>query len=1036
MPSDYLFRGDLTELDPDVAELIRHETARQQRKLIMIPSESTIPQAVQEAVGSPFMNIYAEGYPLDSTRTMSQAEILDYHQRLPEYRRLGDNRYYEGTEYADVLEALTRRRVAELFATEYASADQLFVNVQPLSGAPANSAVYTALIKPGDTIMSMNLAWGGHLSHGAAANRTGKIFNIVAHGINNETENLDYDAMMQLALEHKPQIVIGGYSSFPLAPDWQKYREIADAVGAYLLADVAHFAGLIAAGVYPSPVGIADIVTFTTHKTLQGPRGAVIITHRADLSAKLDKGVFPGEQGGPHMNQIAGLAVALRLANTPQFRTLQQETIVNARRLAERLQARGLRVVYKGTDSHMVVVDVRGLQGADGTALSGVMAARLLDAVGVVCNFQTIPGDASALRPSGIRLGLPWITQRGFDQEKVDALADIIGDVLTQALPYTTSAAGKKQYRAKLAFEMLHQAAERVRVLVDHIGIDTDVTEDGYPHFAVSGDSHANSAYTLDIRGDQATAFLDAALTSEVTALINGAEQPTHLLKVDGSVLASGVLEQLSSHQYHLHLTGHADVAAAWLRALSDGFALADRHDVSVTLPGPVDVREAGTLRSGLKVASDAGYAKKGYFIGQNGEHYAQRDDTALPAFVWQEPTDRPLLTTPLTALHRELGAKMAPFAGYEMPLWYSSVGSEHQAVRQRSGLFDVAHMGVFHAEGLDAANFLNTVTTNDVSKLKIGSSHYTFLLDPSGQPLDDLMIYRMGEYDYFIVVNASNNDKNWAWLNAVRDGQVLIDPAYPARRTPYTDFNLRDLRADSSGQDRRVDIALQGPLSQNLLLSLGGNDNDLALVRSLPWAGITRVTLGGFDLILSRTGYTGERIAYEMFPHPDQAEALCRRLIELGAVPCGLASRDSLRIEAGLPLYGHELSGELGLGPADTGMGSYVKLSKPFFVGKHAAQQHEARRSQEVIRFRMSHKPSRPAHPGDSIVSASGEAIGIVTSCSVDSEGYQLGLALVKDGKRKVGNALGIFSGSAAGRAKPTPEEATIISRFPQRKA
>jgi glycine hydroxymethyltransferase len=279
MPTDYLFRGDLAELDPDVAELIRHETARQQRKLIMIPSESTIPQAVQQAVGSPFMNIYAEGYPLESTRTMSQQQLLDYHQRLPEYRRLGDNRYYQGTDYANVLESLTRRRAAELFANERVSADQLYVNVQPLSGAPANNAVYTALLKPGDTIMSMNLAWGGHLSHGAPANRAGKIFNVVTYGIHPETEHLDYEAMMALALEHRPKIVIGGYSSFPLAPDWQKYREIADAVGAYLLADVAHFAGLIAAGAYPSPVGIADIVTFTTHKTLQGPRGAVIITH-------------------------------------------------------------------------------------------------------------------------------------------------------------------------------------------------------------------------------------------------------------------------------------------------------------------------------------------------------------------------------------------------------------------------------------------------------------------------------------------------------------------------------------------------------------------------------------------------------------------------------------------------------------------------------------------------------------------------------------------------------------------------------------
>ncbi|MFQ3647058.1 MAG: glycine cleavage system aminomethyltransferase GcvT [Anaerolinea sp.] len=1035
MPTDYLFRGDLSELDPDIAELIRHETARQQRKLIMIPSESTIPQAVQEAVGSPFMNIYAEGYPLEATRTMSQQQLLDYHQRLPEYRRLGDNRYYEGTEYANVLESLTRRRAAELFANERVSADQLFVNVQPLSGAPANSAVYTALLKPGDTILSMNLAWGGHLSHGAPANRTGKFFNIVAYGIDPETENLDYEAMMKLALEHQPKIVIGGYSSFPLAPDWHKYREIADAVGAYLLADVAHFAGLIAAGAYPSPVGIADIVTFTTHKTLQGPRGAIILTHRADLSAKLDKGVFPGEQGGPHMNQIAGLAVALRLATTEQFRALQHQTVANARRLAQRLQARGLRVVYKGTDSHMCVVDVRSIKGRDGTALGGVAAAKLLDLVGVVCNFQTIPGDTSALRPSGIRLGLPWITQRGCSEPHIDELADIIADVLTQAIPYTTSAAGKKEFRAKIPFDALQKATVAVRHLVGRIGIDTEVVEDRYPHFYDISDPYPSGWYTFDVRGDKAAEFLHIALTSDVRSLADGAQQPTRLLEPDGRIMATGVVERVASDHFKLHISENTARVAAWLRALSDGYALADLHDVSVTLPGPVDVADCGTSAA-RQVDEAAVIAPKTYFIGQNGEHFSEYQGIPLPEFTWDEPTDAPLRTTPLTELHRALGAKMAPFAGYEMPLWYDSVTSEHLAVRQRAGVFDVTHMGVFHAQGAHAAEFLHAVTANDVLKLKVGSSHYTFFLDVDGKPLDDLLIYRLGVDEFFIVVNASNNDKNWAWLNAIKEGRVMIDRAYPGRRLPWTDFTLRDLRAEASGAARRVDIALQGPQSLAVLQALGGAEDDLARVQALPWAGITRATLGGFDLIVSRTGYTGERVAYELFPHPDHAVALFQKLIELGATPCGLASRDSLRIEAGLPLYGHELGGELGLTPAEAGMGSYVKLSKPFFIGKSAAQRHEAQRSREVVRFRMSKKPSRPAHQGDRVVDAKGSDIGIVTSCSIDSEGYQLGQALLKDGSRKVGNLIGVFSGSAAGRAKPEPEAAVIISRFPERKS
>ncbi|MGB1289020.1 MAG: serine hydroxymethyltransferase, partial [Aggregatilineales bacterium] len=462
---DYLFRGELGELDPDVAELIRHETARQERTLIMIPSESTVPEAVREAVGSAFHNIYAEGYPLENSRRMSQQEILDYNRRLPEYRRYADNRYYKGTEYANIVEALARRRVAEAFATDDYDADKLYVNVQPLSGSPANSAVYTALIKPGDTILSMDLIMGGHLSHGSPVSRSGKFHNIVSYTVDPETEQLDYDEMMALALEHKPKIVVGGYSSYPMAPDWKKYREIADACGAYLLADVAHVAGLIVAGEYPNPIGYADIVTFTTHKTLNGPRGAVIITHKKSLSTKLDRGVFPGEQGGPHMNSVAGLAVAMRLASSGQFHALQKQIAANAKTLSGQLEKRGIRVCYGGTESHMFSVDCKSVVGADGTTLSGDMAARILDLIGVVANRQTIPGDTSPLRPSGVRFGTVWITQRGFGDAECVALGDIIADVMQACEPFAYMGTRRAEPRAKLPFDIFQDAKLRIRDL-------------------------------------------------------------------------------------------------------------------------------------------------------------------------------------------------------------------------------------------------------------------------------------------------------------------------------------------------------------------------------------------------------------------------------------------------------------------------------------------------------------------------------------------------------------------------------------------
>jgi glycine hydroxymethyltransferase len=1040
--SDFLFRGDLAELDPDVAELVRHETARQARYLIMIPSESTVPEAVREAVGSAFHNIYAEGYPLDETRTMTQAEILDYNQRLPEYRRIADKRYYKGTEYADIVEALARRRAAELFATEKYPADKLFVNVQSLSGAPANSAIFTGLISLGDTIMGMDLLQGGHLTHGSPVARSGKFYKAMSYGVDPVTEKLDYDAIRKLALEHRPKIIIAGYTSYPYAPDWQAFREICDEAGAYLMADVAHVAGLIIGGVFPSPVGIADVVSFTTHKTLAGPRGAVIITHRADVANKVDRAVFPGEQGGPHVNSIAGLAVSLRLARSEQFRELQQQTVKNAARLAERLQARGLRIGYGGTDTHMVLLDCKNVVGPDGTPLSGDIAARVLDLAGIVANRNTIPGDVAALRASGVRLGTPWITQRGFREAEIDKLADIIADLLHACVPFSYTGKKRPEPRAKVDFEVLERSKLAVQALVKSIGIDTDVVIDEYPHYyTLPQEDDAIHWTTLTVRGELAGLFLHNALTSDVLALADGERQATRALKPDGSVITHGVVERRGG-EYLLHVARRAGYLATWLRALSDGLVIVDPTDPYVKLPGPVDVVVSGpadVARLGADAKSepavDSGYAAKAYFVGINGAAYSGPAQPELPRFSWDEPDDAELKTTVLNALHRKLGAKMTPFAGYDMPVWYTSVLDEHLAVRNGAGIFDVTHMGVFDAQGPGAAQFLNTVTTNDVNALAVGESHYTYLLDVDGVPHDDLMIYRLGAEHFLVVVNASNNDKNWAWLNAIKDGDVQIATEAPGRRVEGGDrLTLRDLRAESSGADQRLDVALQGPQSKAILLALGGTDADKARVSGLAWAGVTLATLGGFDLIISRTGYTGERVAYEIFVHPNDAVALFEKLIELGATPAGLAARDSLRTEAGLPLYGHELAGPLGLNAADAGFGSYVKLSKPFFVGKRAFAQREQERDSEIVRFRMDNKRARPAHQGDPVLNAAGEKIGVVTSCSIDSERVQLGQAYIVHSANAEGQAIQVLAGASSGR-QGTAEAATIVSRFPKKK-
>lgn len=1039
--TDFLFRGSLSQLAPEIYELTQLEAERQVRKLIMIPSESTAPLAVREAMGSVFQNLYAEGYPDEETRWMKDDDILDYPARLANYRRYADPRYYKGVEYADLVESLARRRCAEAFATPTVSANQLYVNVQALSGAPANNAVYHALINPGDTVLGMNLLHGGHLTHGSSVNRSGKLYKIVHYNVDPATEQIDYDAVAALAREHKPKILIAGYSSYPFIPDWARYRAIADEVGAYLLADVSHIAGLIAGKVVPSPVGFAHVITFTTHKTLCGPRGACIITQDAAMARKIDRAVFPGEQGGPHVHIFGALALTFKLAQTQEFAHLQQQILNNCAALTQQLRARGLRISFGGTNSHLGNVDCKSIVGEDGTPLSGDMAARILDVAGIVLNRNTIPGDKTALFASGIRYGTPWLTQRGLVETDMVEIANIMADVLLATKPYTIETRQGQAVRAKVDFNVLEDAKLRVRALAEKAGADIDTLRHGYPHFFYLDDQPTRKGAwaCYDLRGEHVQHFVNFAFSSDTETLQPGQSQPTLLYTPKGMVQGFLTFEGAEGYRFSTPFAS-AGLAATFLRELSDAYTSFD-PDITRRLAGPIIVVESAK-EPVTAAAGEATSATKAYYIG-----IPTGSGQPLPPFTWEEK-EAALRRTPLYETHRQMGARIIPFAGWEMPVWYTSVVEEHLATRRAAGLFDVSHMGVYQAEGPHAAAFLDSVCGNDIAGLAVGESCYTHFLDPDANVIDDTLVYRRAEEKYLVVVNASNDDKDWAWLNAVRLGQVMIDTQRPWAKAFGRQVIFRNLRDPQAGADMRIDIALQGPKSREILLSLGCDAAARKRITGLKRTELCEATVGGFELVVSRTGYTGEKMAFELFVHPDKAVALWNALLAagepLGLKACGLGARDSLRTEAGLPLYGHEMGGDLGLGVAEAGFGSYVKVYKPWFIGRQAYIAREQKRQSVVVRFRFNEKGVRMAHHNDPVLDSKGRTIGVVTSCAVDMDGMLTGQVLLETKYALEGTPIFIFQSASktAGKAPaelqpgdrvilPTP--ATVVSRFPK---
>ncbi len=1063
---DFLFTEDVSEIDPDTDRIIAFEEERQTEKLILIPSESICPKAVRQALGCVFTDIYAEGYPSLRMTKYEREYLLDFKRQLSYHWRYADRRYYKGCEFVDFIEALAMKRVVELFATNEYPAEQIFANVQPLSGAAANNAVYDAFLKPGDTVMGMSLTCGGHLTHGGEANRSGKYYNIVSY-LTDRDKKIDYDDVKKLALEYKPEMIIGGYSAYPWTVDWHKFREIADAVGAILMADIAHPAGLVIAGKFPNPVGIADVTTFTTHKTLCGPRGAVILTTDEEKAKQVDRAVFPGEQGGPHINNIAAKAVCFKIAQTEKFRKLQENIAENAQYLADALQHLGLKLAYGGTDTHMLLIDLKNAKTPTGRVLKGEIASRILDMCGITCNKNALAGDEDVLDPTGIRLGTPWITQRGIGKDGIEKLAELIHKVLTNIHTFSYMRTKGEVGRGKIDQTITEEVKKEVAEIVQNIGREY--------HSRTFTGVNLSITTILEITSERATAFLQCVTTNNIFDLKIGQSQNSFILDKDGKVIDGVVIQRLEPdvktqfpHKVAAELCPATEFAQStvrerylmathpektervkrWLRSLSDGYVLFDEDDIFAKVDGPAvigDVHGESNIETNLPADGDAAYLydngfkelfdlSKPYFVGATKITKAAARlspakvaASSSPATEFSEVAaelcpatskeEKPLKKSCLYDEHLKLTRKtnMVPFAGWIMPVSYGRISDEHKAVRETTGIFDVTHMGILEISGESPTRFLDLITTNYIPRLKIGQCQYSHILDVDGIPMDDVMIYKRAQDTYMMVVNAVNTEKIKAWLNAVNSKNAIIDRDNPLKEVDAT-VVIRDLKDSSSGEDQKVDIALQGQNSLAILLKLMKSTASCQpALAKLKKSEFVETNIGDIKVIISRTGYTGEDIGFELYLHPDSAPKLWNLLLECGKEygikPAGLGARDSTRTEAGLPLYGHELSGENKITSIEAGYGGCVKLHKPFFVGRKACLKEESDRKMCVVRFRMNRKGIkmiRPAHP---VVNKRGECIGSVTSCALDGEGFQVGMAYVNIKYSDEGTQIGMYA-------------------------
>ncbi|MFA6034135.1 MAG: glycine cleavage system aminomethyltransferase GcvT, partial [Myxococcota bacterium] len=558
-----------------------------------------------------------------------------------------------------------------------------------------------------------------------------------------------------------------------------------------------------------------------------------------------------------------------------------------------------------------------------------------------------------------------------------------------------------------------------------------------YPHSQIPVEVRGSAVAAISVTGERPAAMLQGLCTGNVLKIAVGQSAPQFMLDAD-SRLISDVVVKRGADGFTVFC--RADERAAltdWLRGISDGYLIFDREDIMKKVEGPaivVELEDAkadaaisgalakSTFKPGMpsaelyKAAPDRFDLTKTYFVGQKALAGLAKP-AAKTEFCWNEGEDV-LKRSCLYEIHKKTAKKVIPFAGWEMPVWYSSIVEEHRAVREAAGLFDVSHMGCFEVAGPDAAAFLNMVTSNYASWIEPGQSQYAYLLNHDGAIIDDIMIYRRSWENYLMVVNASNADKDWAWLNLVNDGKALIDSSWSCRAFEGK-AAIRDLKAASSGADMRVDIALQGPASLRTLQKLCATPAMAKRVGAIRRTDLMETELGGINTVIARTGYTGEDVAFELFIHPDNAHRFWNMILEAGAEfgvkPCGLGARDSTRTEAGLPLYGHELEGHFGISPAGAGFASYVKLHKPYFVGREAFMAAEKNRTMEVLRFRITDKGVRMAKTGDAVANKRGVVMGHVTSCAMDLEGLQVGLAYCERKAITVNDPIAVFCSPGA---------------------
>lgn len=1058
----FLFEEAWDEVDPETARITAFEEARQANKLIMIASESVAPPAVRRALGSVFTDLYAEGYPPAHVSHEPEELLEDIPYQMAYYRRYGDRRYYKGTEFADLVEALAQDRIRHLFAPNrfphnpvQIGPDQIQANVQPWSGANANSAVYLALLQPGDTIMGMNLAHGGHLSHGSPVNLSGKLFKVVSYGVNPETGRIDYDEVERLAHEHNPRMIVSGASAYPWDIDFARLRQICDSLPrkAYLLADISHPAGLAVAGLFSNPVGIADATTFTTHKTMIGPRAAVILTTNPSLARRIDRSVFPGLQGGPHVNTIAALAVAFKIAQQPAFLELQRTIVANAQALAEVLAQRGLKIAYGGTSTHLLLVDVRAIPKQSGVLLNGDVAARILELCGVVCNKNTIAGDTNANFPSGIRLGTPWLSQRGLTPDDMRTLGNIIADVLFGIETYATFDHGAASARGKIPVDVLRKAQAGVAELIARRAVGPSEPA-GWPSAYCPPPAELDGRRLIELAGRRARQFLSEATAGDVLALDVGQATSATLFDANGQSLGTiGILRQPADRFGMDHFicaveAARYDETLWWLEALSNGLVLFDPAEPAAKIDGPVAASafagelssaDSAALKSALAAGPGAPRLEKPYFIGQRALS-ATAPATPRPSCVFPEGATQTVspLRPPGTAT-----AKTGP-NGWTMPLSYGDPKAELTALREAAGVLDETALGILEVSGPDAGRFLDLATTNDVAFLARNAAQYTFLLEPDGALVGDALLYRVDRDRYLLTTAPSRSARVSHWLEQARAGRCAVDLAIPARTLP-TNLAIRDLRnaADSSG---RVILGLAGPHAPAVLRDLADTPADRRLVGRLRRFTLAFAQMAGSQVMVARTSHTGDAQGYEIFVESGQAEALWNAILAKGAGqgarPVGWEAFRAGGIAAGLPWDGHELNGQLRVSPIQAGYGSLARTHKPFFVGRAAIMSERYPVERGIFRFQVVAPVVELPREGDSLIDPSGTCVGYVTS-SPRFDNLPIGLAYAQRKRVPLGAQLSVLVGAghqgevgeplAIGEQTAPIATVEIVSRFPK---